>query len=166
MTAALWQARTSLVVHTARLFAYEGLGALNITRMSGGPAGEPFAPSWGILRPALAEFSRARQMRSRHGTQSLPVSRDWWGDAVEVERRAWATYVPLYIAEQEQSFDDFRPAWEGLLGREFVVLQCYCADPQHCHRTLLARDILARLGADYRGEIAPASKPARQGSLF
>lgn len=106
-------------------------GALDITRKSGRGDGLVFAPSWAILRPALA----ARRS----------------GDAAQMEA-AWAAYVPAYLAEMRASYRAHRDAWERLLGRERVVLACYCTDPERCHRTLLGRDILTRLGAVWCGE--------------
>lgn len=53
-------------------------------------------------------------------------------------------------------------AWRALLARPRVVLACYCADPERCHRTILARDILPKLGATYRGEL---TRPKAQGAL-
>lgn len=73
---------------------------------------------------------------------------------------AWERYVPAYLAEMRQSYRAHQEAWELLLARPLVTLGCYCTDPAQCHRTLLARDILTKLGADFRGE-----RPRQRGTL-
>lgn len=118
----------SLEVWTARISSKDP-DRFDITRKSGGLSGVIFAPSWAILRPALDSMKA--------------------GDAA-----AWSRYVPAYLEEMRESYKVKRAGWEGLLSRARVVLVCYCVDPLHCHRTLLGRDILPRLGAAYRGEVA------------
>lgn len=122
---------TALRVHTARV-SYSGLDRLDVTRKSAGPDGIPFAPSWSILGPAL-------KLRRRQGARRL--------------RSAWPQYAADYTAEMRRSYRDQRAAWERLLARFEVTLVCYCTDPAHCHRTVLA-EMLVRLGATYHGERA------------
>lgn len=116
------------LVHTARV-TYAGLDRLDITRKSG-EAGLPFAPSWTILRPML-------ELRRAEGTMSVAY--------------AWPQYVADYTAEMRTSYREHRAAWDALLARDEVTLCCYCVDPQHCHRTVLA-GILGKLGATVKGE--------------
>lgn len=116
-------------IYTARV-TYAGPDRLDITRKSA-EAGLPFAPSWAILRPMIA-LRRAG------------------GD----ELAAWPQYVDDYTAEMRASYRDRRAAWDWLLARPEVTLVCYCTDPAHCHRTVLA-GILAKLGATVCGERAP-----------
>lgn len=123
-------------VYTARLGQYQGADLLDVTRKSATGPALAFAPSWAILRPALA----ARR-------------------AGDIEA-AWPKYVDAYLAEMRQSYRAHREAWDLLLARPLVTLGCYCTDPARCHRTLLARDILTKLGADFRGE-----RPRQQGAL-
>ena len=120
-----------LRVHTATV-RYAGYGRLNITRQPGDAGGLPFAPSQTILKPVL----RAR----RHGTAL---------DALE----AWRAYVPAYLAEMRASYRAHRAAWDALLARDLVVLVCYCGSAERCHRTILGREILPKLGAVYCGEL-------------
>lgn len=115
----------------------------DVTRKSGGSDGTVFAPSWAILNPAL---------EARREGDALRKALDVTG-ATFVERRAWERYVPAYLAEMRESYRCNRAAWGALLARQRVVLVCYCTDSEHCHRTLLARDILPKLGATYCGEI-------------
>lgn len=131
----------TLVVHTARISSRDP-DRLDVTRMSGGEIGEPFAPSWAILRPAIA----ARRAERDAATETARIL------AVQRAADAWVDYVPAYTAEMRQSYRMHRPAWDSLLARSRVVLCCYCIDPQRCHRTLLA-GILGKLGADVRGEL-------------
>jgi len=57
----------------------------------------------------------------------------------------------VYTAEMRASYRERRLTWDALLAHAEVTLVCYCNDPAHCHRTLLA-GILGKLGADVRGE--------------
>lgn len=124
----------TLLVHTARI-TYSGPDRLDITRKSGDPT---FAPSWAILRPML----EAR----RNGPSYV------W---------LWPQYVADYTAEMRTSYREHRAAWDALLARDEVTLVCYCTDPQHCHRTVLA-GILGKLGATVCGERQPDSKKVLQ----
>ncbi len=65
----------------------------------------------------------------------------------------WAAYVTGYTAEMRHSYRARRVAWDALLRRPHVVLLCFCTEPHRCHRTVLARDILPKLGAAYAGEV-------------
>lgn len=127
-----------LAVYTARV-TYDGPGRLDITRKSAGPDGLPFAPSWDILGPML----RAR--KRENGPAGVLL---------------WPEYVEDYTAEMRASYRQHRAAWDALLARAEVTLVCYCNDPAHCHRTLLA-GILAKLGAAARGE-RPAAATVRR----
>ncbi|MDO9016125.1 MAG: DUF488 family protein [Deltaproteobacteria bacterium] len=139
----------SLTVYTARI-GYVGLDALDITRKSATGDALAFAPSWAILSPALDARRRATEASKLFWSS---LADDDEGPAIEAE--AWAIYVPAYLAEMRASYRAHRPAWERLLGEVLVTLTCYCTDPERCHRTLLARDILPKLGATYAGERAP-----------
>ena len=133
----------SLLVYTARI----GAAGLDITRKSGRGDALAFAPSWTILRPALDARARAAE-----------ASKLWWSCLAETDEgpailaAAWEAYVPAYLAEMRASYRAHRPAWQALFARGKVTLLCYCTDPERCHRTLLARDILPKLGAVYMGE--------------
>lgn len=127
-----------LSVHTCRV-GFVGIDALQITRYGQTSAvGLIFAPSREILEEALAK--RKSGKLAEH----------------------WPQYVGLYTEEMRQSFRTNRSIWENLLKRESVTLLCYCTDQEHCHRTILARDILPKLGASYVGERPPpAPRPNR-----
>ncbi len=126
---------STLEIWTARISTRDP-DRFDITRKSGGPAGEPFAPSWKILRPAL----------------------DARKQGVEDHDKAWAVYVPAYYAEMRVSYKTQRSTWESLLLRPRVVLCCYCTDSTHCHRTLLA-NILSKFGATTKGELVKRMVP-------
>lgn len=111
---------------------------LDITRGTGGDAGAPFAPSWAILRPALAKLRQ--------------------GGAVA--EQGWAEYVPAYLGEMRASYRAHRPAWDALLARGRVVLGCHCRDRARCHRGLVA-GILVKLGAVDHGELPAATRQGR-----
>lgn len=144
----------TLRVFTARV-SYGGPDRFDVTRKSGGPEGEPFAPSWKILQP----FFRLRK-RSERAWEDAGGDPGRQCEAVDLQEAAWTTYVEAFTIEMRESFRTRRPAWDGLLARGRVVLVCYCTDPLRCHRTLLARDILPRLGATYGGEL-PADEQRR-----
>lgn len=130
----------TLHVLTARI-SYAGPGRLDITRKSGDEWALAFAPTWKILGPAIAGRRRAEGLR-----RSDPVL------AADIEANAWRSYVPAFLDQMRRSYATRRPDWERLLAMPRVVLCCYCVG-EMCHRTLLARDILPRLGATYDGEV-------------
>ena len=57
------------------------------------------------------------------------------------------------MIEMRASWKEHRPMWDVLLSRQRVILCCYCSDAEHCHRTILRRDILPKLGAEDCGEM-------------
>jgi uncharacterized protein YeaO (DUF488 family) len=115
------------IVHTARL-GYCTADGLDVTRND--PVGVVFAPSPGILRPALAAVHKRPK-----GT-------------LEAE---WAACHEAYVAEMRRSYRDARATWDEVLARPSLTLRCFCADAERCHRTVLA-EILVRLGAVFVGE--------------
>jgi hypothetical protein len=119
----------TLIVYTARV-TYVGIDRLDVTRKTARPDGLPFAPSWKILGPML------RSRKRENGPAGALL---------------WPEYVEDYTAEMRASYREHRAAWDRLLSCAEVTLLCYCNDPAHCHRTLLA-GILGKLGADVRGE--------------
>lgn len=128
-------------VFTARL-GFSDRDVLDITRKSGSALGINFAPSWAILEPALSGM--------RAGGS--------------VAQDAWDLYVPAYLREMRESYAKAPLAWRGLLSAKRAVLVCYCANAERCHRTILARDILPKLGAVYGGELGgPAPMQAQKG---
>lgn len=124
----------TLQVFTARI-GYRDPDVLDVTRKSGSALGRSFAPSWEILTPALAGLRRG----GHHADD------------------AWEAYVPAFVAEMEASQRTAPLAWRGLLAAPRCVLVCYCANHTRCHRTLLARDVLPKLGAVYGGEITSST---------
>ncbi len=126
-------------VQTARM-GYRGESWLDITRggnekrqEEGGHLGIglAFAPSAQLLKPYL-------ERRRRRG---------------RVTAEEWAAYTQAYTIEMRASYRRARPAWDRLLGMKRVVLLCFCPQVCRCHRLLLARDILPKLGAVYAGEV-------------
>lgn len=138
----------TLRVFTARIGTPGLTDALDVTRKSAKGDGLAFAPSWAILRPALDGMRRAQGViicaGAAHEEHSgrVDLARVWW------------SYVAAYSAEMRESYRRDRGPWDRLLARERVVLLCYCADPDYCHRTLLGAMILPRMGATYEGEVA------------
>jgi len=80
------------------------------------------------------------------------VRKDLTTQADDIERRAWATYVPLFLAEMDASERQHPDVWQRLRARSRVVLVCYCSDVTRCHRRLLAEREEER-GATWIGEI-------------
>jgi uncharacterized protein YeaO (DUF488 family) len=120
----------TVAVYTARV-SYSGPDRLDVTRKSAVGHGMAFAPSWKILGPMV----RLRRVRCADG----------------ISAEAWARYVADYTVEMRASYRGNYPAWGWLLAEERRTLVCYCTDPAHCHRTVLA-GILATLGAKVMGE--------------
>lgn len=143
----------TLRVSTARV-SYCGADRFDVTRGSGRGDGLAFAPSTTILAPALA----ARKLAEACLRKGAPRQ------AASIEDAAWAVYAPLYVAEMRAGYGKrdapgpHREAWDRLLARERVVLVCFCDVEKwrgHCHRVLLARDILPKFpNVVYEGEIA------------
>jgi hypothetical protein len=134
---------TALRVSTARMGTHGLLNAVDVTRKSAKGDGLAFAPSWAILNPALEARERAERLR---------VALQW-SEATTVLDEAWREYRPRYLAEMRESYRRDRGPWERLLAMGHATLLCYCRDPSRCHRTLLARDILPKLGAIYGYEV-------------
>lgn len=113
-----------LEVHTAILDNYRNPDGLNITQSGG--AGFTFAPSIGLAR------------------KHKPDGTD----------REWLNFVQGYTEEMRESYRLEKQVWVNLLALPRVVLLCRCAEAARCHRTVLASQILPKLGAVYRGEIS------------
>lgn len=92
--------------------------------------GGAFAPSVGLLLPYI---------RLRKEGKDTPDD--------------WERYRESYIREMRESYRGTPRPWRILLAWNRVVLVCFCTDAEHCHRTLLGREILPKLGAHYHGEL-------------
>jgi len=130
-----------LTVYTSRI-SYSGPDRLDITRGSGDD-GLAFAPSWRIVRDGQRGMKRATWLRGRGRQQEA----DW------LAADTWGRYRARYRDEMIRSVRYRREHWDALLGRDRVVLCCYCVDPHRCHRSLLA-GYLAAHGAELGGELA------------
>ena len=149
-----------LNVYTARIGAYSGADALDVTlgnnarmvsrAMRLHPIG---SPQCGGDRGIGMAFTP----RPEYLTSYLEARRE--GRAEQV----WQEYRSNFLRWMRLSYKHARQKWETLLSWEVVTLLCFCKDPERCHRTILARDILPALGAEYRGERTPDE---HQGSLF
>jgi hypothetical protein len=141
--------------------------AIDITRKSARPEWLFLAPSWAILGPALEARKRADALLAECKRQAdlLGGYEDAHGhptfdpfpyqlDGEAIMNAAWTEYKPAFLDEMRASWRERRPMWDVLLSRQRVVLCCYCSDAAHCHRTILRRDILPKLGAEDCGEIA------------
>lgn len=128
-------------VYTAR-YNYRGPDRFDVTLRGAREArkrglealGEPFAPPAWLLHYAKG-YSRF-----------LPAGVD---PPAEGDGFDW--YATHYLAAMRRSYVEHRGAWAELLARPEVTLVCFCADPNACHRGLLA-GILVRCGAQYLGE--------------
>jgi len=129
-----------LHVHTARIH-YSGPDRLDVTAKSATAEGKPFAPTWALVNWGLRMRSQAEQKKLRRepGADSYA---DW----------AWKLYAMRYREQMRVSYVHQRRAWDDLLKREHVVFVCYCVDPEHCHRRVLA-EIFDKLGAHDAGEL-------------
>jgi len=136
----------TLHVHTARV-SYGGPDRLDITRKSGSRLGLVFAPSWGILRPALDH----RRAIERVDDAALTIAQSAYLRD-HVTEPMWRLYAAAFTSEMRESYRQNRRAWDELLGRERAVLCCYCTEPSRCHRRLVA-GILKTLGAKDEGEL-------------
>lgn len=129
----------STQVHTSRM-GFRGLDWLDITR---GNKVEPTNPG-GHLGIGFAFAPSSKLLRfylERRRTEGLTD-------------REWLEYVENFTREMRESYRRNRPAWDRLLAMPRVVLLCFCSQAAICHRTVLARDILPKLGAKYMGELS------------
>lgn len=136
----------TLHVQTTRV-GYRGEDGLDITRKSGSELGLVFAPSWDILRPALDH---------RRALEKLDAAALTTGQNAYIRDRVaepmWRLYAAAFACEMRHSYRRHRRAWDELLGRERVVLLCYCRERARCHRGLVA-EMLTKLGAVDEGEV-------------
>jgi len=133
----------SIVVYTAHISTRDP-DRLDVTRKTGGDFGTVFAPSWGILKPALDARRAARYAMTEAQRKA----------AEKRAEDAWDAYVPAYLAEMAASRRARPKVWQSLMtARPRRVLVCYCMDPKRCHRTLLA-SLLVEMGAENRGELS------------
>lgn len=168
--------------------------ALDITIMTGGPEGRPFAPSMGIFAPARRAIKRAEELRAEAIALRFenPMAAEMATDeAARIEDESWSFYRRAFLAEMLVSSgrdvpagweSDVRAArargvvshveaWRAELQRERRVYECYCKGekdnerPVRCHRTLVAA-ILKKMGAVDLGELAAPEKNPNQLSLL
>jgi len=79
----------------------------------------------------------------------------------------WATYQKRYLTQISPYTKEFLDAWkhenpaiewmekragEAEIGN--ILLVCYEKDATHCHRRLLAEEIVRRFGVEYKGELS------------
>jgi hypothetical protein len=132
----------TLQVFTARMGYKADTDWLDITR--GGNAkreelgghrgmGKAFVPSEALLRHYLRLRSSAEADLSEYD---------------------WQRYVVSYTEEMRDSYVRQRASWVALLALPRVVAICFCSNHLQCHRTILAQQILPKLGATYAGEIS------------
>lgn len=142
----------TLHVFSARLRpGFNDPDALDVTRLGADRAhrerrsaeGEAFAPSWDLLGPAINVRKFAKKLVAE-GRPEL---------AEQVLASSWNTYTHGFMAEMRRSYRKHRDAWDALLRRERVVLLCFCAEADRCHRALLRARILPTLGAVDCGEL-------------
>jgi hypothetical protein len=137
-----------LKVYTARV-DYDGPDRLDIThsglckaRDEGQPfRGAPWVPPWAILEPALAARKQATAARKAGRAEEARL----------IEAAAFEAYEPAFVAAMQASYRANRGAWDALLARVVVTAVCFCTDPNHCHRRIVAR-LLAKCGAEDMGE--------------
>lgn len=63
-------------------------------------------------------------------------------------------YTKKYYNLMRQSYIKHKNKWDELLSKEKVTLVCFCKAGKFCHRLIL-KDMLVKLGAEYRGEVSP-----------
>ena len=137
-----------LEVYTSRI-SYGWPDRLDCTRKSG-TDGLFLAPSWAILKPALASMKTDLEEWNFYANEGA------WSCGEAAKRRlddTWRKYVKAYKSEMATSQKEHADRWEWLLGLERIVLCCYCTSTHYCHRRLLRADILPGLGAKDCGEL-------------
>lgn len=140
-----------LTVHTARLGSLisRSPDALDITRRTARTAersgtvspGAPWAPPDWLLWTV-----KGYPTALPRGVQPPPS-----------QSETWAWYKQHFLAEMRRSWRTHHDAWQALLARPRVVLLCFCADREQCHRGLVAQ-ILVKCGAIDGGELTGKGK--------
>jgi uncharacterized protein YeaO (DUF488 family) len=70
----------------------------------------------------------------------------------------WQQYVERYTKLMRKSYKNNTKRWMEVINQDKVILLCYCANPDRCHRSLL-KDMLIKVAefngieAEYLGEI-------------
>lgn len=156
-----------LQVHTAQIRYVKGKtpDALDVTRASG-TSGIFLAPSWSILSPALDLLKRAKKLRDDAAKMPVEIRAHAEVEAHNLEWKTWAEYTFAYLAEMRASYKTNRRQWDELLRRDRVVLCCYCAQPNRCHRVILRQTILPKLGAIDCGEIEEKKRGKGEPSIW
>jgi hypothetical protein len=150
--------------------------AFDVTIMTGGPDGKPFAPSMIIFnaaRRAITEHTMLVNTARVEGiADRLDAAEAMRKRAEHVQQTSRITYRRAFLAEMLVSsgstvpdgwmrdVDDarargvecHRSAWDALLKRKRIALLCYCDTREFCHRGLLVQ-ILVRMGAKDCGEL-------------
>lgn len=120
-----------MIAHTARM-DYVLRDRFDITRKNA-----PYNQYGSVFAPSQELVSFWVSQRRKHAMGRLD---------------AWIKYVEKYTAEMRASYRVNRETWDALLSLDEVTIVCFCEDHNRCHRTVLARDILQKLGASYAGE--------------
>lgn len=117
-------------IYTARM-DYTGRDRLDITRGNAefSKYGSIFAPSQQTLNAWL---------KARKSTRG--------------QKEAWEAYRKAFRLEMIQSFRKNKEVWEAIIELEEVTLVCFCEDANRCHRTIVASEMLPKMGAIYAGE--------------
>jgi uncharacterized protein YeaO (DUF488 family) len=134
--------------------------ALDVTRASG-VEGLFLAPSWGILSPALGALRRAKKMKHDAAMMPVELRANMEVEAHNIEAKTWAEYTFAYLGEMRASYRTNRKQWDALMMREMLVLCCYCVSQDKCHRMILRKTILPKLGAVDRGELLRICVPGK-----
>ena len=111
-------------------YKYPGPYRLDITVKGQDPFGKLFAPTWGMVDDYL-------KSGKTDGDKQV--------------------YVEKYHAMMLNVINNNTKAWNKLLAMPQVVLVCFCANGDFCHRHLLTH-YLIQYGAQYCGEIEDFSK--------
>ena len=144
------------MVWTARV-DYQGPDRFDVTRKTG-QEGLFLAPTWEAIRPVLDARRKAEEaLRGAHRDGAIGAYHR--AVAAETLEAAWSAYHPAFVALMRASWQEHRVAWLRLLARESVTLVCYCTEVERCHRTILARELLPKVGATYQGERGTLALP-------
>jgi hypothetical protein len=149
----------------------EGVTLLEVAREATAqhlPAvGEPWAPSWGLLKPALAALDEAEHLRGQacalRPVMPEEVERQLaqLAQAEGIEVNAWNAYTTGFRAEMAESWISRRRRWRWALGLAELHLACTCSRERAirglCHRVLVA-GMLGALGAAVKGEMPESAR--------
>ena len=99
----------------------------------------------------LATYRRGSLKKFSEGRFFAPSERLL--SAYKYRGLSWEQYERHYLAEMQALYEKFPARFLDLLKRDEITLVCYEAQPDHCHRRVLA-EVLVAIAKDHGIEVS------------